>query len=157
MGIKVEFRPKIQYILPVSFKEQLEHFSFDVEVKENLDGQDLIQAVDHFAGNVHSDEGDCLLCVVTGYMYNGYMYGRDGIPVLLHELFEPLRVLDRKENGRPEIRRGKMKLIFVDAYKVRENIIEELDSKYANEVNHVLAPAGMNVYDVCKMLINYYR
>ncbi|XP_071157532.1 protein sidekick-1-like [Mytilus edulis] len=110
-----------------SFKEQLESFGFEVLIEENITGLEIIQAVEKYSSRLEQQEIDCFLCVVTGYMYNGNVYGTDGKPVLLNKVFEPLRVADKKEQDKCEIGEGKVKLVFVDAFKVREQVIEELD------------------------------
>ncbi|XP_052095182.1 uncharacterized protein LOC127730711 isoform X2 [Mytilus californianus] len=111
----------------LSFKEQLEDFGFEVLIEENITGLEIIQAVEKYSSRLEQQHIDCFLCVVTGYMYNGYIYGIDGTPVLLNKVFEPLRVADKKELDKCEIGEGKVKLLFVDAFKVREHVIEELD------------------------------
>lgn len=98
-------------------------------IEENITGLEIIQAVEKYSSRLEQQEIDCFVCVVTGYMYNGNIYGTDGIPVLLNKVFEPLRVADKKEQDKCEIGEGKVKLVFVDAFKVREQVIEELDGK----------------------------
>ena len=105
-------------------REILEPFDFEVVIEENLTGDQLLKSVEK-----HSVNLERFICIVTGYMYNGHMYGIDGVPVMLHKLFEPLRITDKRDHGQPSVGEDKVKIIFVDAFKVREKIVEELDGK----------------------------
>ena len=110
-------------------REILEPFDFELVIEENLTGDQLLKSVEKHSVNLERQDIDCFICIVTGYMHNGHMYGIDGVPVMLHKMFEPLRITDKRDHEQPSVGEDKVKIIFVDAFKVREKIVEELDGK----------------------------